>query len=115
MDVIILAAQGAVDYNINPLWALLTAAISYGAAYFKQISSDKSNVKIAKIKSDSEKDELDIKLLKDEIKKLKEDYVRVKEKLQKAEEVNDKNEWLISEYSNMIKHYRFIFKLIYKI
>lgn len=103
-----------VETGISPLWALLTAVVGGLITYLTKKSTDKSNVKIAEIKSLSDKEKLNIELLRDEIKKLKEDYSRVKEKLEKAEEVNDKNEWLISEYSNMIKHYRFIFKLIYK-
>ena len=105
----ILIAEG-----IDPIWAVISAIITGAGAYMIKQSSNKSNIEIAKINSSSNQEKSDIEQLRRELGEMKESYREIKEKYIEEQGLNESNERIIADYSNLLRHYRFIFKLIYK-
>ena len=82
--------------------------------YLTNSKKTNSEVEIAKINSSSNKLEKEIETLRSELKQMTEDYNNIKVKYAKALEDNDKNIGLLKDYENLLRHYRFIFKLAYE-
>ena len=93
------------------VWGVVGLALGGIVTYITSKSKNKTEIEVAKINS-SKDDEFK---LKQEIKEISEAYDNIKKKYEIAKQKNIDNESVVKDYENLIRHYRFIFKLFYEI
>jgi len=96
------------------IWGLAGLALGGVVTYLTQRNKNSSQVEIAKINSTSVKFENSLQQLRDELSEMKTSYEEIKNKYHKEKENNEQNAKLIKDYENLLRHYRFIFKLAYE-
>ena len=100
--------------GIHPVWAFITAVVGGIATYFTKKSSGVTAVKIAEITAHKKGDEAEQELLKTELAEMRDSYIEVKAKYEACQSQATVDLKTMVDYRNLIRHYKFIFKLIYK-
>lgn len=93
------------------VWGVVGLALGGIVTYLTNKSKNTTEIEVAKINS-SKSDEFK---LKQEIKDISEAYDNIKKKYEIAKQKNIDNDSVVKDYENLIRHYRFIFKLFYEI
>ena len=93
------------------VWGVIGLALGGLITYLTSKGKNITEIEVAKINS-SKGDEFK---LKQEIKDISEAYDNIKKKYEIAKQKNIDNESVVKDYENLIRHYRFIFKLFYEI
>jgi esterase/lipase len=93
------------------VWGVIGLALGGLITYLTSKGKNTTEIEVAKINS-SKDDEF---RLKQEIKDISEAYDNIKKKYEIAKQKNIDNESVVKDYENLIRHYRFIFKLFYEI
>lgn len=103
-----------VDIAASSIWGLLGIIVGGIITYLTGKNKADTDVAIAKINSSSAKCEKDVVDLKSELKEMTDSYQNLKRKYYQIKEKNKENLALIESYENLLRHYRFIFKLSYE-
>ena len=93
------------------VWGVVGLALGGIVTYLTNKSKNTTEIEVAKINS-SKSDEFK---LKQEIKDISEAYDNIKKKYEIAKQKIIDNDSVVKDYENLIRHYRFIFKLFYEI
>ena len=110
-DLLIFAAT---DVSVTSMWGLVGLVLGGLTTYITSRSKSSSEIEIAKINSSSSKLEEKTKDLKEELREISDTYNNIRVKYEKAIEKNEDNLEIIKDYENLLRHYRFIFKLAYE-
>jgi archaellum component FlaC len=100
--------------GVGSAWGVLGIVVGGIITYLTGKNKTSSDVEIAKINSTSTKFERDIEGMKNELKEMTSSYHELKSKYHHVKEKNKENISLIESYENLLRHYRFIFKLAYE-
>lgn len=100
--------------GINPIWAFVTAIFGGLITYFTNKNSNDSTVEIAKIQANRDEESQEADGLRIELAEMRDSYIAIKEKYKVCLQQSHTDQKLMADYRNLIRHYKFIFKLIYK-
>jgi ActR/RegA family two-component response regulator len=102
--------------GISPVWAIVSAVVTGVGTYLASRSKDSTSIEVAKINAnkDSEGDKREIHFLRVELEEMKESYDEVKRKYNDCMSRKEVDNKTLADYRNLIRHYRFIFKLVYE-
>ena len=104
----------ATSIATSSAWGVLGIIVGGIITYLTGKNKTSSDVEIAKINSTSSKFEKDMGDMKRELSEMTTSYHELKSKYHQVREKNKENLALIESYENLLRHYRFIFKLAYE-
>ena len=100
--------------GISPIWAFVTALVGGMVTYFTKKNRNDSTVEIAKIKAKRKEDTQESDTLRKELAEMRDSYIAIQAKYKSCQERCQVDSKTMADYRNLIRHYKFIFKLIYK-
>ena len=104
----------ATQITASSIWGLAGLVLGGLITYLTSRNKTSSDIEIAKINSSSSKFGEDVKQLRQELMEMTDSYHEIKNKYHKALEKDKINGSVIKDYENLLRHYRFIFKLAYE-
>jgi len=100
--------------GISPLWAVGSALLSGLITYYTNKNTSDSTIEVARIKADQDGDDREISFLREELIEMKDSYDLVRAKYDECMIRKETDNKTLSDYRNLIRHYKFIFKLVYE-
>lgn len=100
--------------GISPLWAVGSAVLTGLITYFTSKNTSESTIEVARIKASASSEDREIKFLRQELIEMKDSYDTVKRKYDECMLRKETDNKTLSDYRNLIRHYKFIFKLVYE-
>jgi hypothetical protein len=100
--------------GVSPLWAVGSALVTGLVTYFTSKNTSNSTIEVARIRADQDGGQREISILRAELVEMKASYDEVKRKYDDCMTRKETDNKTLNDYRNLIRHYRFIFKLVYE-
>lgn len=100
--------------GISPIWALAAAVVTGILTYITSKTKSDSTVEIAKIKLNHDSGEKEALELREELADMRDAFLLITKKYEACQAGSVVNSKTLTDYRNLLRHYQFIFKLVYK-
>lgn len=102
------------EMAVNALYTFGGVIVTSVIGYFVTRNKNSTELKIAHINSSSSQFNEEVAKLRNELQEMKNSYEEIKAKYESEKRKNSEHSTVIKDYENLLRHYRFIFKLTYE-